>query len=779
MRPGPLLARLLVLIFVFSTLLAACSTSDVTGALQVAITGLPDGTDADVRVTGPGETDVRLTESTTLRDLTPGEYRVRASTVSGAEGAYDPSPADATVTVDAGGSARADVEYAPSETFAELQEDAHVLDEESRGALVAYESDGTLRFGESTGQLAALEVGDVLVSDAVEGAAPHGFLRRVTDVRDEGGQRILVTEPATLTELVVRARASAVVDLAEADVQSVRMHHPGITFRAPGDVRASQDDDIEYDYGFEFEEALVETDAFTLTLDGALEFDAALRFDLAIDGTLVPPEAWVERFELGMDFFERARLRLTAEAEVEFEKEIPLATLTLASVTIPAGPVPIVLSVDLTVFLGSDGRFYAVATTAAVQTAELTVGSRYLHGTGWEDLWNTDSAFTFDPPSISGEASLRAFAGARLAAGLYGEAGAAGTLTTRAFIELDAALPRYPLWCFYGGVAASYGYNVSVPVLSVDLADRDVEFAALRDELDCAPNNPPHVTITAPLDGASFEETSTWSYAADAGDIEMAESPSVRWELDGEPLGNLRSICPGDHALTAIARDDVGAESSDTVTVTITNGTPEVSIDEIVPASPGEDNDVRLAGSALDPSCTDLTGAAGIDLEQLVWTLQDGFDGTGAGILSAFTTQGTKSVELTYTDAHGATGSAETTVEVGPNDPSAPPLVVIEAPQDGQRFTLDQATGSTYSVDAVGSASASVDASELVWAYRIAGSDGWTEGGTGTDTTFVLPVPGETGGQDDRYEVWFRVAGAALNDPSSDLIEIVVEGVIQ
>jgi uncharacterized protein (DUF2141 family) len=52
------------------------------GSLDVAISGLPVGADAAVTVTGPGGFDQDLTESTTLTDLTVGNYVVTAANVA-------------------------------------------------------------------------------------------------------------------------------------------------------------------------------------------------------------------------------------------------------------------------------------------------------------------------------------------------------------------------------------------------------------------------------------------------------------------------------------------------------------------------------------------------------------------------------------------------------------------------------------------------------------------------------------------------------------------------
>lgn len=78
------------------------------GTLQVNITGLPVGTDADVNVSGPGAFDQDLTATTTIPNLVPANYTITAADVSTGGLTYsaviDTSPAlvlpNETTTVD-------------------------------------------------------------------------------------------------------------------------------------------------------------------------------------------------------------------------------------------------------------------------------------------------------------------------------------------------------------------------------------------------------------------------------------------------------------------------------------------------------------------------------------------------------------------------------------------------------------------------------------------------------------------------------------------------------
>ncbi|MBA3260022.1 MAG: hypothetical protein H0T68_11235 [Gemmatimonadales bacterium] len=121
-----------------------------TGSLTGTITGLPDGADADVTVTGPNGYSQRLTETRTLDDLVPGEYTVAAAGVTAGGDPYAASPTTQSVTVTEGEVATATVTYArASTTSLNLRIDGLYLTQSvqtlTRGVALVEGRDGYLR----------------------------------------------------------------------------------------------------------------------------------------------------------------------------------------------------------------------------------------------------------------------------------------------------------------------------------------------------------------------------------------------------------------------------------------------------------------------------------------------------------------------------------------------------------------------------------------------------------------------------------------------------------
>jgi hypothetical protein len=97
-------------------LFAACgggsSTEPSTGSLTVSVSGLPEGLEGSLAVTGPGGFSRTVGHSETLSALAPGGYTVTASAVTAGNAQYQPAPSSQPVTVSAGETASAGVAYA-------------------------------------------------------------------------------------------------------------------------------------------------------------------------------------------------------------------------------------------------------------------------------------------------------------------------------------------------------------------------------------------------------------------------------------------------------------------------------------------------------------------------------------------------------------------------------------------------------------------------------------------------------------------------------------------
>ena len=205
-------------------------------------------------------------------------------------------------------------------------------------------------------------------------------------------------------------------------------------------------------------------------------------------------------------------------------------------------------------------------------------------------------------------------------------------------------------------------------------------------------NEPPVVTITAPVSGHSVVEDTSIGFtgtATDSEDGNIADSLSWVSNLDGV-IGSGGSFATsalsiGSHTVTASVTDSDGGEHSANIAVTITaNSAPTVSITSPEDSSTHhQDSIISFAGTADDTEDGDLS-------DGLTWTSNlDGVIGSG-GSFSTSLSVGSHTISASATDGHEQSGSDVIALIV-----DGRPTVSIAAPADG--FTVVEATEIEFS----------------------------------------------------------------------------------
>lgn len=182
-------------------------------------------------VTGDGRADVVLAQPT-------GGSSVRVTTCVAAGVRFQPR------TWWSGGWAYAAIQLAaaPSPGLV-VTDDAEVLDATSLRALRKVSADGaTLTFAGQTGQLSRTQNGDVLFA-MPSPTFPDGLCRKVTGVSKVGGQVVVTTSEATLSDVIDQGEVAFSKRITAADLSTDSIVYPGVrlltggpppgTFRGP------------------------------------------------------------------------------------------------------------------------------------------------------------------------------------------------------------------------------------------------------------------------------------------------------------------------------------------------------------------------------------------------------------------------------------------------------------------------------------------------------------------------------------------------------------------
>lgn len=246
--------------------------------------------------------------------------------------------------------------------------------------------------------------------------------------------------------------------------------------------------------------------------------------------------------------------------------------------------------------------------------------------------------------------------------------------------------------------------------------------------LSTVANTAPTVAITAPTANASFPSGSAITFTGSANDtIDGNLSSSLSWTVNGATYTGATftaTLPDGTYTATASATDRGGLTGSASVTFTVANTAPVVTITAPTNgATFATGASVTFTGSATDREDGTLTAG-------LVWTMGTTIIGRGGSFSTTTLPAGTYSVTATATDSKGRAGSASVTVTVG-----SKPLTVTVVSDKLSYVTKNTATFTT-TVKSNGVAVASASVQLLL---TTANGKKYTASGT-TSTTGTIAV---------------------------------------
>ncbi len=175
----------------------------------------------------------------------------------------------------------------------------------------------------------------------------------------------------------------------------------------------------------------------------------------------------------------------------------------------------------------------------------------------------------------------------------------------------------------------------------------------------------PVVSITSPADGASFDSGASITFEGSASDTEDGDLTSnLSWtsDIDGA-IGTggsfTTTLSDGSHTITASVTDTDGNSASDSVSITVVNNPPSVSITSPADgASFDSGASVTFEGTASDTEDGDLTS-------DLSWTSDiDGAIGTG-GSFTTTLSDGSHTITASVTDSDGKSGESTISITIG------------------------------------------------------------------------------------------------------------------
>ncbi|MBV7336260.1 hypothetical protein KFU94_50115 [Chloroflexi bacterium TSY] len=332
-----------------------------------------------------------------------------------------------------------------------------VITDEAAHSLAQLLEDGTLIFDQTksiarkndSNVLSTITVGDILVSDVTD-IAPHGFLRKVTAVEERAGQKVFQTVPANLAEAIGTGTLdTGTVVLTPNDLERV-------TDAEGNEVAASM---VQDTFSIELDnEIFSQVGGGRAVVNGTVSFSPSFTFYADFSGFRL----------IDLDFSNRT----TVEADIDVTVESPILNLSAKKVLqrhkfktfrVWVAGVPVVLTPELTLYLGLDGTVSAEITAGVRQSAILEAGLLYQRGDGWGVVREVDFLEQeVDLERPTPDYALNVSGGPKLSLAIYGVRGPYAEILgcLRLEVEPDEAI----WWKLYGGFVLQMGVEVMVRI---------------------------------------------------------------------------------------------------------------------------------------------------------------------------------------------------------------------------------------------------------------------------------------------------------------------------
>ena len=325
-----------------------------------------------------------------------------------------------------------------------------VLDRDALGALESVSSDlVTFRFSKSTALLDRLRERDVIVSDVFEPHLPFGTLRRVTRITRSSGVE-LTTAPASLAEAIESGRIQKRIKLEQKNVMALS-HTEGVyPAISPSGLYFGLNDEVVYDGGDGPNDQVL--------LNGNIAIEPYLDLDIDFSGFSLKTATIAIVGEVS------GNVNIDAQREATLPgTPITLDTLQLGPFTVFAGPIPIVITCNVQLQVGVEGKVTAKMNVGFQADSESRIGFGIQNGKP-TTIGEIDATASVELPSFEDGVvgTARLFAGPRLNVGVYGLP--VGFAKLKAFVEADVDAKKNPWWCLRAGMQGTAGLDIEINV---------------------------------------------------------------------------------------------------------------------------------------------------------------------------------------------------------------------------------------------------------------------------------------------------------------------------
>ena len=298
-----------------------------------------------------------------------------------------------------------------------IAENTRVIDLATRDIISAIDTDEfTFTLNGNTTLTDNLSVGDIMV-DSTSTMAPRGYLRKITQITEDGGEKIIHTEQATLTDAIEKGTIEFSTGLLSTKNIESMVLADGVTLQSNKDTEFTV---FAFDYEHEFSSS-----NGTAMLSGHTDLDIEFFFNYDWSIDLLPlPTIQTDLFESGVEINQTGSILIESEAGIGIDEEsIPLAEFYFTPWVFMVGPVPVVFYPHVELFVELDGSITGYFTASASESFYGKLGLQYTDDDGWDTINTNTPNSDYTAPTLTAEANFKASIGPKVGLLLYGVAG--------------------------------------------------------------------------------------------------------------------------------------------------------------------------------------------------------------------------------------------------------------------------------------------------------------------------------------------------------------------
>ncbi|WP_330288810.1 hypothetical protein [Streptomyces sp. NBC_00576] len=363
---------------------------------------------------------------------------------------------------------------------------------------------------------APVRVGDVIASAPAPGA-PDGLLAEVTEVVGDaasGGTEVL-TKSAELNSVLGESKAEGEVPVDPAAIKvDPLVEGVKVSWAKTGDLTFGPEGarlplgSLRIDVGAAIATAEGAPASASASVQGFVQLapEVAFSYDGSGGGTGSAPGGaflgltgdWASQWSL------KGRAAGTSTTDGK-PLRIPFAKLH-ADPVIQAGPIPIVVNLDLVCYFQVDADGKVTVDVEQDLKGDFRVGGTFSWSKGWQSVSESEMTGTPLDVNVTATGDVKASLGAEASIGLYGTVGVSADLAPYLRAEADASAEGSSdgtgsaagSWALYGGIDLSGALQIQLTIFGTPIFQHRIPLGELHKEWPLAKGEASATTPTAP-----------------------------------------------------------------------------------------------------------------------------------------------------------------------------------------------------------------------------------------------------------------------------------------